>query len=109
MTTGERFPLRGLVACLNMIADLTRTLIHGRPSPVTRDDALAHRLSERFGGSWDIWADHTTKGEVRVYIAGPGGTAVVHGTWLDALDLDAWERRQLDAARSIRRSPKPSR
>ena len=93
-----------------MIADLTRTLIHGRPSPVARDDVFAAELAKRFGGSWDVWADHATKGEVRVYIAGPGGTAVVHGTWLDALDVDRWERRQLDAARAVsRRSPKPSR
>ena len=93
-----------------MIADLTRTLIHGRPSPVARDDVFAATLAERFGGSWDVWADHTTPGQVRIYIAGPGGTAVVHGTWLDALAVDRWERRQFDAARAVsRRSPKPSR
>lgn len=89
-----------------MIADLTRTLIHGRPSPVARDDAFAASLAERFGGDWDVWADHSSPGQVRIYIAGPGGTAVVHGTWLDALDVEGWERRQLNAARSVSRRPR---
>ena len=81
-----------------MIVDLRRTLIHDQPSPVARDDAFAAELAERFGGDWDVWADHSSPGRVRVHIAGPGGTATVAGTWLDALDVDRWERRQLDAA-----------
>jgi len=88
------------------MTDLVRTLAHGRPSPVARDDAFAAVLGERFGGAWDAWVDHSRPGEVAIYIAGPGGTATVDGTWLDALDVDRWERRQIDAARSVHiRSP----
>lgn len=88
-----------------MIVDLRRTLLHGSPAPVARDDAFAAALAERFGGRWDVWVDHATPGQARVHIAGPGGTAVVSGTWRDALDLDRWERRQIDAAQSVSRPP----
>lgn len=83
------------------MTDLRRTLAHGRPSPVARDDDFAAELAERYGGTWDVWADHSRVGEVAIYIAGPGGTATVGGTWLDALDVDRWERRQIDAARVL--------
>ena len=84
-----------------MIADLTRTLIHGRPSPVARDDVFAAELAKRYGGTWDVWADHSSPGRVRVHIAGPGGTVAVYGTWFDAFDVNKWELRQLNAAKEI--------
>ena len=90
-----------------MIADLRRTLIHGTPSPVSRDDAFAAELAVKFGGEWDVWADVSTPGRVLVHIAGPGGTTVESGTWLDALDLAGWERRQMAAARSVSSPQRP--
>ena len=62
-----------------------RALVRAWPGGMAERDA--GRLSER--------ADVA---EWLADIAGPGGTATVAGTWLDALDVDRWERRQLDAA-----------
>jgi len=84
-----------------MIVDLRRTLIHKRPSPVARDDVFAAELVTKFGGEWDVWADHETPGLVQIYIAGPGGIATVFGSWRDALDVNGWELRQMNAARQV--------
>jgi len=88
-----------------MTTDLRRTLLHGTPAPVHRDDAFSRQLAAIFGGVWDAFVSSPGPGRVSVSISGPGGVRTVEGSTLDALDLDAWERRQLDAAREIKDSP----
>ncbi len=88
-----------------MTTDLRRTLLHGTPAPIHRDDDFSRQLSTIFGGQWDAFVSSPGPGRVSVSISGPGGVRTVEGSTLDALDLDAWERRQLDAAREITGRP----
>lgn len=73
------------------------------PSNIASDHDFARLLRDRFDGKWTVWADRREIGRVRVYICGPGGTAVVSGTWRDVTDMAAWERRQIEAARAVSR------
>ena len=83
--------------------DLVRTLLHGVAAPVAApaDGSFAAALASTLGGTWDTWADTSSYGLVSIHIAGPKGTAVIRGSWLDTLDLELWEAKQIEAARNL--------